>query len=133
MTGAGIVAVAIVLMGYGTSLQDQQLGSIVDEPTIETASSTAFTLTTASQRLLATSSLRVAATISPRNCGTDSQVFLKAQNDVVAVANSGPMVFATTTLSLGTLPQVPVLTGAVQGITNTGTCTVIVTEWRRPI
>lgn len=105
--------------------------SAISVPTPYVASSTAFTLTTSSQRLLATSSIRIAATVQPKNCATDGQVFLKAQNDQPAVANSGPMVFGTTTLAFGTFPEIPVPVGSVQGITNTGTCTVVVTEWNR--
>lgn len=127
-----LVAGGILLLGWGTSLQTSSLGgSAINVPTPFTASSTVFTLTTSSTRLLATSSSRIAATVQARNCGTDSQVFLRAQEDKPAVTNSGPMVFATTTFAFETFPGVPVPVGAVTGITNTGTCTVVVTEWRK--
>lgn len=107
------------------------LGSAKGEaPTFYSASSTAFTLTTASQRLLGTSTptRRLAATIQPINC--TQNVFMRAGSDVVATANTGLVAFASSTFSFEEYPGIPVVQGAVQGITAVGTCTVLVTEWR---
>lgn len=107
-------------------------------PSFLSASSTAFTLTTTSQRLLATttpqgqSGARVTATIQPINCTAGaSGAFMNLRLDVVATANTGLLAFASSTTILGDhVNQVPNVRGAVQGITNVGTCTVLVTEWR---
>lgn len=102
-------------------------------PSFYKASSTAFTLTTASQRLLATSTptKRLAATIQPINCTVStSTVFVVMNNDVAAVNHTGFAVFGTTTATFGDYPNMPVVQGSVQGIVNNGTCTVLVTEWR---
>lgn len=122
------IVVAVVLGSY----QENILGSSpIGGPSPKVASSSVFTLTTTSLDLLGTSSLRIAATVQPRNCTADGQVFLRAQSGAAAVANSGPMVFSTTTLEMGSYPNLPVPTDAVTGITSVGTCTVIVTEWRK--
>jgi hypothetical protein len=103
-------------------------------PVFPSASSTAFTLTTASQRLLATttSPRRLAATIQPVNCTLGAVgAFLKMGGDQLATANTGMLAYASTTLLLGDyLNNVPVIQNAVTGITANGTCTVLVTEWR---
>lgn len=101
-----------------------------DESQFYVASSTTFTLTTSSQRLLATSSLRVSATIQPQNCVTGANVYLKMQQDQPATANGGFLVQASTTGAFGS-GNVPVAIGAVTGITTVGACSVIVTEWTR--
>lgn len=101
-------------------------------PTFYLASSTAFTLTTTSQRLLATSSPthRAAATVQPVNCTNPGPVFLNMNRDIAATANSGTAAYATTTLELKDYPNLPVVQGSVTGITAVGTCTVLITEWR---
>ena len=102
-------------------------------PRFVAASSTAFTLTTTSQRLLASSTptARLAATIQPVNCTTSgTAVYLSANRDVPAVAGTGFAAFASSTLALGDYPNTPVPQGSVTGITQAGTCTVLVTEWR---
>ncbi len=105
-------------------------------PIFYQASSTAFSLTTTSQRLLATSTPthRVAATIQPVNCTNGSAIFLKMQQDAVAASNgsSTMAVFASTTQEFKDYPNLPIVQGSVQGITGVGTCTVLVTEYRLP-
>ena len=114
----------------------QSLGaSFISSPSFISASSTVFTLTTTSQRLLGTSTptKRLAATIQPINCtiGTGAVVFVKMNSDVVATSNNGFAVLSSTTQSFGDYPEaVPIVQGAVQGIVPFGTCTVMVTEWR---
>lgn len=102
------------------------------DPVFATASSTAFTLTTTSKQLLATTTTphRLAATIQPINCTAGSPVFMTLNNDLPATANSGIAAFASTTLHLDSYPNTPITQSAVEGITNSGTCTVLVTEWR---
>jgi hypothetical protein len=106
--------------------------SFRNDPTFYKASSTAFTLTTASQRLLATStgSQRVAVTIQPTNCTTAQAVYVTLNQDVAATAGTGIAIVASSTLALGGYTNIPVVQGAVTGITGLGTCTVLVTEWR---
>lgn len=101
-------------------------------PNFIIASSTTYTLTTASQRLLASSTPfeRVTATVQPVNCTANQAVFLSMNSDVAAVANTGFAVYASTTAELNEYPLTPVVQGSVQGITANGTCTVLVTEWR---
>jgi len=103
-------------------------------PTFYIASSTAFTLTNTSQRLLASSTptKRLAATIQPVNCTlvTGGLIYMKTFNDAPAVAATGIAAFGSSTLALGDYPNTPVVQGSVQGITAAGTCTVLVTEWR---
>lgn len=101
-------------------------------PTI--ASSTIFTLTTTSQRLLSTTTSsynRVAAYIEAVGCTTPGvKVHLNINNDIVATSNTGPVLTASTTetITFG-IYDIPVTNNSVQGITNSGTCTVAVTEW----
>lgn len=126
--GALIVAVAILLAGLGTDLQDQALGGTTSEQT--TASSTTFTLTTTSARLLATSSQRVSALIQPYDCATNDAVYLNEDTDIPAtIANSDYLAHATTSLLLSAREGSFVPTNSVQGISRVG-CKVKVTEWR---
>lgn len=101
-------------------------------PLFYVSSSTVFTLTTTSQRLLPTSTPthRIATTIQPLGCGSASTVFLNMQRDAPATSSTGPVVYASTTMEFKDYPNLPIVQGAVQGITNTGTCSVYVTEWR---
>lgn len=102
-------------------------------PTFYAASSTVFTITTTtSVRILATSSpvYRAAATIQPVNCTVGGQLYMQLNRDVVAVARTGLAAFASTTMELKAFPGVPIVQGSVQAITDVGTCTVLVTEWR---
>ena len=99
-----------------------------------TASSTVFTVTTASQRLLATTTSpynRVAARIAIMGCTVaDSRLHLNIKDDVVATTATAPIILASTTsaIEFNTYNN-PVNNGSVQGIVNAGTCTVSVTEW----
>lgn len=127
-------AIALVIVGgvyLAFNPTPKTFGDVLNVPQPATASTTAFTLTTASQRLLASSSARIAAKIDSINCTAGGVAFLKASNDIVATANTGTALLASSTLLLSTFPEAPTPTGAVQGILNLGTCTVIVTEWRK--
>ena len=109
------------------------LGDYSNAPTPRTASTTVFTLTTTSQQLLSTSSLRVAATIGATGCTSlISNVYVRMSSGAAATVSTGLPVFSTTTLAMGSYPSPNIVPqDAVTGITNTGTCTVLVTEWLR--
>lgn len=128
-TIAGLLAAIAAIFGGGT-----MLGSGVGQaPTFVTASSTVFTLTTASQRLLGTSTpstgRRMAAIIQSYNCTTGQPIFMRLGTDVAATANTGAIVHSSTTLELNDYTNTPVVQGSVTGITAAGTCTVSVSEW----
>lgn len=135
------LVIAVVGLGYiidGVIKISKVEAAGVQGPSFLVASSTAFTLTTSSLRLLATttpqgqSGARVSATIQPINCTTGTGgIFLRLNADVAATSNTGLLAFASSTLILGDhVNQVSNVRGAVQGITTVGTCTVLVTEWR---
>jgi hypothetical protein len=109
-------------------------GAFQQTPTFYLASSTTYTLTTTSQRLLATSTAkkRLAAAIQPTNCtqGAGHAVFLSLNQDAPAVQGTGLAAYASTTLQLEDYPGMSSVVGSVTGITGAGTCTVLVTEWR---
>lgn len=102
-----------------------------------TSSTTVFTLTTTSLRLLATttSPLNRVGALVQTICPVGSRVHMNMNNgvgvsDIVATTATGPIVNATSTDSLAFgVYGLPVNNNSVQGITNNGTCTVIVTEW----
>lgn len=132
-----ILSIATIMAFSFSKGENRNLsGSGVTVPQFSVASSTLYTVTTsASQRILATSTLRVAASVDVYGCGATAglvaTLFLKASNDVAATANAGMAVFASTTRSFGSFPSSgPVPTGAVTAITGSGTCSALVTEWR---
>lgn len=127
-----LVLMSAVLFGINQTQVAEGAGDSNTVPTFYFASSTVFTLTTSSQRLLSTSTPthRVAVTFQPVNCTVNNGISLNLQPDQAATANSGLYAFASTTLELKTFPNLPVTQGSVQGITSAGTCTVLVTEWR---
>jgi len=136
-----VVAIVIAFVSVFVWNKDPQKvdAHVVPSTSFLNASSTAFTLTTTSLRLLGTttpqgqSGARVTATIQPINCtiGGTNGVFLRLERDVVATANTGTFAFASSTTILGdVVNQFPNVRGAVQGIVGSGTCTVLVTEWR---
>lgn len=105
-------------------------GESTNYATFKTASSTAYTVSNSSVRLLATTTdqTRVATLIQPTNCTISTAgVFLASAR--TAVINAGMVVTASSTLQLATYPNVPSLNGALHAITSAGTCTVLVTEW----
>lgn len=128
------VTISAILMALG--LQTLSLVNAAGQsnlaPLFYFASSTVFTLTTTNQRLLATSTPthRVAATIQPTNCTAGQAVYLNLNRDVVAAANTGMAVLASTTQEFRDYPNLPIVQGSVNAITALGTCTVLVTEWR---
>ena len=134
-----VAAIVLSLAGTGVAvkLADrlESFGTVnyQTDPQFYVASSTVFTLTTTSQRILATSTptRRVAVQVAPKNCTTANMaVFLNANRDVAATQSTGPIAYASSTLALGAYPNLPVPIGAVQAITAAGTCDVLVTEWR---
>lgn len=128
--------VAIVVSLNTKDVPVQSFGEAVTRymniPTV--ASTTIFTLTTASQRLLATTTSpynRVAAYIQAAGCtAAGVRVHLNINNDIVATSATAPILTASTTeaIQFGVY-GIPVTNNAIQGITNAGTCTVAVTEW----
>lgn len=123
-----IVGIGIFLVGQGTAIQDSVGGSTGGQLV---ASSTTFTLTTTSQRLLATSTQRVSAVIQPTFCTSGGTVFLNDDTDIVAtVANGDLVALASTTEKFSVAEGNPLTFNSVQGILDVGTCTVKVTEWK---
>ena len=139
LIGVCVVVMAVVSLSLVSKLNNTKdtFGEAVTRymsiPT--TASTTVFTLTTTSQRLLATSSSatynRVAATIRLAGCSAAGiKVHLNINNDIVATTATGPTLNASTTEAIDFgVYSIPVSQNSVTGITNTGTCTVAVTEW----
>lgn len=102
-----------------------------NNPQMTQASTTVFTLTNSSQRLLATSSQRVAADFDVYNCtATAIGIFTRMSQDKPATTGTGNFIIGSTSDAFGLTPfGPPTVTGAVTGITAAGTCTVAVTEW----
>ena len=124
-----LAAVAFILAVIFSTATDDQFGGPGSVHT--TASSTTYTVTTASSlRVLATSTKRVAASIQPLNCASNGYVTLNGNNDAVATANNGFAAFASSTFAFGDRADLPMLQNSIQAIANNGTCTVLVTEWR---
>jgi hypothetical protein len=148
MKKLALAIAAFLLLGGGyfaTKMQEPQqdaqtLAGVYSSPVVLSASSTTFTLTTASQRLLASTTShvpptkRVAATIQPIHCtlGAGHAIYLNMNRDVAATALNGFAVFASTTAPFEDYPGILPVQGSVTGITQTGTCTVLVTEWKTP-
>ena len=120
----------IVGMNFSRNLAES-VGGVSTPSTV--ASTTAFTLTTTSQRILATSTRRTAFTVQPTNCTAANITYVAALKDAAATATNGLAVHSTTTERFIDDFSLPVSESSVQAITNTGTCTVIVTEWREEI
>jgi hypothetical protein len=100
-------------------------------PSFPAASSTWYTITSTSVRILATSTptKRVAATVQAVNCTTGTTLYVST-NDLAAVAGQGLAVYASTTLQMTDYPELPSVQGSMRAITGVGTCTVLVNEWR---
>lgn len=129
----GLVMGGIKIINHDADAQTLGGGTAANTaPTFVVASSSTFTLTTTSQRLLATSTptRRIGAIIQPINCSSGQPVFMSANRDAAAVAGTGIAAYATSTFAFEDYPGIPVIQGSVQGITSAGTCTVLVTEWR---
>jgi hypothetical protein len=134
-----IVIILLIAVGFNLKGTETVEASGVAGPSFLVASSSTFTLTTASTRLLGTttpqgqSGARVTATVQPINCtvGSSGGAFLSLNGNISATANAGLLAFASSTLILGDhVNQAPNVRGPVNGIVGTGTCTVLVTEWR---
>lgn len=127
------VTIALSLYTFLPRAVFEQQGNTISNnvPTFPTASSTVFTISNTSTRLLGTSTptRRVAALIQPVNCTLGGPIYLKAQSDAPATAGTGFAAFASSSLQLEDYPGTPVPQNAVQGIAGNGTCTVLVTEW----
>ncbi len=140
-----VIVFTIAYIGGITSRQprqSQQFGDAITKYQVITtlASSTVYTVTTASQVLLAsttnytTSYNRVAALIQLAGCTAPGlKVHLNRNNGIAATTATGPALLASTTESIlySTFTN-PVTNDAIQGITNAGTCTVIATEYLTP-
>ena len=129
--GALVGLALISLLAWGMYSAFNNSGSSLGGPSTSatTASTTAFILTTTSQLLLATSSSRVAATIQPINCSGTVTTFLDKTGP--NTANTGTAAFSSTTLAFDDYQSPRITKDPVWGITNAGTCTVLVTEWRQ--
>ncbi len=133
-----VLALACFVVGVNYFLSSgpvgsQNLGSVNYNtgPRFVRASSTAFSISSTSTRIAATSSpARLALTVQPVNCTTSGTVFMSLNGDVAATSGTGLAAYASTTQALGDYPNVPVVQGSIQAIVNSGTCTVLVTEWR---
>lgn len=129
-----LIVLTLTLVAFSAQPVVADAATLADTPTTIVASSTAFTVTTGtSLRLLASSTptVRIAASIQAVNCAAGSDLWIRMNADVPATAGTGMWVQASSTRTLSTYPEIPIVQGAVQGITNTGTCTVLVTEWVR--
>lgn len=129
-----IAVVSIYIGATGYMLYAQQAspraGAVGGNTSVTaTASTTAFTLTTTSQRLLATSTKRVAYDISNGNCTGGGTAYVLDNKDAPAVARTGIQIIGSTTKSF-TGYLTPPSNTAVTGIVDGGTCTVLVTEYR---
>ena len=108
------------------------VNEVYNQPIFRNSSTTAYTVTTASLKLIATSTTprRLAATFQPVNCTAGGTLFLNIESgDAAATAASGLAAYASTTLALGFTAEIPVVQQAVHGIVPSGTCTVLVTEY----
>jgi hypothetical protein len=128
-----LLVMAILVGLFGDQIP-KKLGAVDyrTNPTYMIASSTAVSVTTASNFILATSTptKRLAATIQPINCSSGN-LFVRMLNGNPAIANTGIFVQGSSTLALGDFPNSPsVVQGSVTAITSAGTCVVLVTEWR---
>lgn len=135
-----VIALVILVLGLGIiSIFDKPAASLGaggigfnTTPSFVFASSTTYSVSTASIQILATTTAtkRIATAIQNINCART--VFLNANRDVAATVGNGLALQASTTLSLGDYyaGTVPVIQGAVRAITDTGTCTVLVTEYK---
>lgn len=125
----GVIVIAIVFTLSSGYVKSKRLGGVT--AITATASTTTFTLTTSSQRLMSTSTRRIAATIQPTNCTAGAVYLNLASPDAIATANNGMVVLASTTQSFDDYnSNLIVPSGSVQGINSQGTCTVLVTEFR---
>lgn len=130
-----IVFSIIVLFGIQFSTPKVDAQSNYRYPTLMTASTTSFSISTSAVRILGTSTQprRVAATIQPINCFNGGGGVFMQYNDVNAVINTGTFATASSTTLLGDyINNIPVVQGSVKGVvgSSSGTCTVLVTEWR---
>jgi hypothetical protein len=133
LTLIGIFCLALIA-GAATSYYYTHQGTLtqgIGDSVTATASSTVLTLTTSSQRLVATSSKRVAFEVAVTNCTTGGSVYVNDALDAPSTTSKGPVVFASTTKTFSEYNTPGLSTNAIQGIVNTGTCTVVVTEWRK--
>lgn len=128
-----VLIVVLGTIGVYSKAKEGTFGEIaqvgVERPL--TASSTAFTLTTASTQILSTTTTgtpRTAVQITPVSCPATSAVFWNWAGNT-AIANTGNAFFASTTNNFGS-GYLPVNQSSMKAITNAGTCVVLVTEWR---
>lgn len=132
-----LVFMSVAIMTIVTKINKQQeqavgFASYNTTPSFQAASSTWYTITTASVKILASSTptRRQGITIQPINCTAATNGVFLATNDAAAIQNTGSMAYASTTYALSDYASLPVVQGAVRAIASQGTCTVLVTEWR---
>lgn len=135
---AGFLIASVVLVGFafGTlksskTVEPTVQGAWPSNPSFYVASSSVYTVTTSSVQVLASSTQtkRLAVTLQNINC--TQSVFLRLANDAPATANSGMVLAASSTLSLTDYNTAPfVVQGAIRAITPSGSCTVLVNEWK---
>jgi hypothetical protein len=127
----GSLIIGIFLTAFSIFTLNMQKATAAPDSVTVTASSTTYTLTTASQLLVATSSKRTALSVQPIGCtqNGDGVTYLNFDKGKAAVSGKGFAVFASTTQEFfdGGLPPG---TYGTSGIVATGTCSVLVTEWR---
>lgn len=136
--GGLVIVLSIVLLGVYIWLSGHtsapKLRGTMSVST--TASTSIFAVDIYStQRILATSSKRTAVTVQPMNCTTPlSYTILNLSGgDKVATTstgNAGYAIIASTTAAFDDSGfGSPVPQGSIRAATNSGTCTLYVTEW----
>lgn len=125
-----VIAGAIGGIVFTRTSRPSLSGTSVNYPLFLTASSTTYSVTTSSVRLLATTTegARIATVIQPINC-TNSTASAFLGFGKTAVVNTGLAVTASTTRDLSTYPNAPTIQGALHAVVSAGTCSVLVTEW----
>lgn len=128
------IAIVVILVATFLATRTTRLGAAGNQTyTYLSASSTAYTVTTASQLLLASSTptKRVAATFQTVNCTAGGTLYLRLGAGAAATAATGIAVTGSSTLAFKDYGESPVIVqGTVTGIVDVGTCTVLVNEWR---
>lgn len=121
----GFVLVAVFVVLGGAQVADAGGNAIKT-----TASSTAYTISQTSVRLVATSSPRSALLVQSTNCTQGGTLYMNIEGkDAAAVVNDGVAVLASTTLAMGDKISPPTPQDSVRAIVNSGSCVVLVTEF----
>lgn len=125
---------AIIIVSINNHFANAQLGGAAynTTPSFTIASSSTFTISQTSTQILASSTptRRDAATIQSMKCTTLGTLFLNTNGDQTATPDKGMAITASSTRDLEDYPNTPVVQGAIRAVVDSGTCTVLVTEWR---